>query len=204
MMTDQIREQMSAFLDGELAPGEADLLVRRMERDVDLRRAFGTYVLVGETLRAPGSPMASPGFAARVSAALDERTAEIPPAAGRTGRAPPVRRWLRPLAAGAVAAGAALAAVLLVRPDAGETIRYAGNAATTDAGTAFPATPVASGALMPVGGASPTPAENQRLVGYLVVHGQYATPIGRRNVWSSALATDPGINRSSFEAAETP
>jgi len=203
MMTDQIREQMSAFLDGELAPGEADLLVRRMERDIDLRRAFGTYVLVGETLRAPGSPMASPGFAARVSAAIDEGTVAIPRAAAGAGRSSPARRWVRPLAAGAVAAGAALAAVLLVSPDSGQPNRYADNHAT-ETGTAFPPAPVAAGTLMPVGGASPTPAENQRLVGYLVVHGQYATPIGRRNVWSSALATDPGINRSSYEAAETP
>ncbi len=32
-MTDQIREQMSALLDGELPQDQIGLLVRRMERD---------------------------------------------------------------------------------------------------------------------------------------------------------------------------
>jgi sigma-E factor negative regulatory protein RseA len=193
-MTDQIREQMSALLDGELPSGEVGLLVRRMERDAELRRAFGVYVLAGESLRSPGGVTASPGFAARVAADIDDgaigmRT-DDPVAAPRT----PLR-WRRPLAAAAVAAGAALAAVLLVRPDADPGVPYAANAAQ-EAGAAFPA--------LPVGGASPTPAQNQRLSGYLVVHGQYASPIGRRNVWSSALAADPGINRVGYENPEKP
>ncbi len=173
-MTDQIREQISALLDGELAPGEISLLVRRMERDTELRRAFGHYVLAGESLRAPGALLASPGFAARVGAALDDAPVEMAVAPATDVRRP--RRWTRPLAGAAVAAGAALAAVLLV--PAGER----------------------SGA----GGASPTPAQNQRLAGYLVAHGQYASPIGRRNAWSAALAADPGITRVALESAERP
>ena len=70
-MTDQIREQVSALLDGELPGDEMGLLVRRLERDAELRRAFGNYALIGEALRAPGAPLASPSFAARVSAAID-------------------------------------------------------------------------------------------------------------------------------------
>jgi hypothetical protein len=54
---------------------------------------------------------------------------------------------------------------------------------------------------LPAGGASPTPAENQRLVGYLVAHGQYATSFGRRAAWSNALAADPGISRTVYEVA---
>jgi len=202
-MTDQIREQISAFIDGELPSGEAGLLVRRMERDLELRRAFGSYVLAGESLRAPGGLTARPGFAARVSAALDEETVAAPSVEGLADRRPSSRRWGRPFAAAAVAAGAALAAVLLVQPDSGEGVRLA-DGDVADTGSAFPPAPVAGVELVPVGGASPTPAENQRLAGYLVVHGQYATPIGRRNVWSSALATDPGIHRGSYESAENP
>jgi len=105
-MTDQIREQMSALLDGELAPGELGLLVRRMERDAELRRAFGNYVLAGESMRAPGGITASPGFATRVSAALDD--GEVVPNA-TPARAPrAAARFKRPLAGVAVAAGAAL------------------------------------------------------------------------------------------------
>lgn len=190
-MTDQIREQMSALLDGELPQGEVGLLVRRMARDAELKRAFGNYVLAGESLRAPGSVVASQGFAARVSAAIDENAVVgpvAPPAPSRT-----TMRWRRPLAATAVAASAALAAVLLVRPDGGDDQLFAQRSGA-------PATlPVVT---LPVGGSSPTPAQNQRLAGYLVTHGQYATPFGRRNVWSSALATDPGIARVQYESAE--
>jgi negative regulator of sigma E activity len=191
-MTDQIREQMSALLDGELPRGEVDLLVRRMARDAELKRAFGNYVLAGESLRAPGGVMAGKGFAARVSAAIDAEEGGFPIATEPTpSRA--ASRWRRPLAATAVAASAALAAVLLVRPDAGDSQQFAERSGA-------PATvPVVT---LPVGGASPTPAQNQRLAGYLVTHGQYATPIGRRNAWSNALAIDPGIARVTFEPAE--
>jgi len=192
-MTDQIREQMSALIDGELPRDEVGLLVRRMARDAELKRAFGNYVLAGESLRAPGSVLASPGFAARVSAAIGEGdVAEVaaPPVPARA----PIR-WRRPLAATAVAASAALAAVLLVRPDGGEPQQFAARSGAPET------LPVVS---LPVGGSSPTPGENQRLAGYMVVHGQYATPIGRRTVWTNALATDPGITRVSPESAEAP
>lgn len=192
-MTDQIRVQMSALLDGELPPGEVGLLVRRMERDAELRRAFSSYVLAGESLRAPGGRIASPGFAGRVSAALaEDGSAHEPVAEQPTGRS---TAWRRPLAAAAVAAGAAWAAVVFVQPGQEEA---SGKVAAT--------VPAPSPAfVLPVGGSSPTPAQRQRLAGYLVVHGQYATPIGRRNVWSSALAADPGINRAVvYGAAESP
>jgi sigma-E factor negative regulatory protein RseA len=191
-MTDQIREQMSALLDGELAAGEVGLLVRRMERDAELRRTFGNYVLAGDSLRAPGSVLASQGFAARVSAAIDAGAnapaVQVPPA-----RAP--LRWKRPLAATAVAASAALAAVLLVQPQAPDGQSFAERAAG-------PTPNVVT--VLPVGGASPTPAQSQRFAGYLMAHGQYATPIGRRNAWSNALATDPDIARVTYEEVEAP
>lgn len=190
-MTDQIREQMSALIDGELPRDEVGLLVRRMARDAELKRAFGNYVLAGESLRAPGSVLASAGFAARVSAAIGESdVAEVavPPVPARASI-----RWRRPLAATAVAASAALAAVLLVQPDGGQPQQFAERSGAPET------LPVVS---LPVGGSSPTPGENQRLAGYMVVHGQYATPIGRRTVWTNALATDPGITRVSPESAE--
>ena len=192
-MTDQIREQISALLDGELASGEISLLVRRMERDAELRRAFGNYVLAGESLRAPGGLTASPGFAARVSAALEADGAAVttPTVADRH----PPRRWLRPLAGAAVAAGAALAAILFV-PGGGE-----GGGQLAGSTAVPPAMIVAS---LPPGGASPTPAQNQRMAGYLVAHGQYASAIGRRNAWSNALAADPGITRVALEIVERP
>jgi sigma-E factor negative regulatory protein RseA len=192
-MTDQIREQMSALIDGELPRDEVGLLVRRMARDAELKRAFGNYVLAGESLRTPGGVLASAGFAARVSAAIGEGDVAEDSAPQVPARAPV--RWRRPLAATAVAASAALAAVLLVQPERGEPQQFAERSGAPES------LPVVS---LPVGGSSPTPGENQRLAGYMVVHGQYATPIGRRTVWTNALATDPGITRVSPESAGAP
>jgi negative regulator of sigma E activity len=192
-MTNQIREQMSALLDGELPPDEVGLLVRRLERDAGLRKAFGNYVLAGESLRAPGAIMASPGFAARVAAAIDDGVVPVAVPQAVHGREP--LRWRRPLAATALAASAALAAVLLVRPGADQGARLAANG--SDAA-------MATVASLPAGGSSPTPAQNQRLASYLVAHGQYASPLGRRNLWSSALAAETGITRVAYEIVEGP
>jgi sigma-E factor negative regulatory protein RseA len=191
-MTDRISEQISAFLDGQLPDGEASLLVRRLERDPELRRVFGNYVLAGEVLAAPGGVMASPGFAARVAAAIDASPVEeVEQVAVRPSR--PERRWIRPAVATAVAASAALAAVLLVSPGVRE-----GQTLTADGGNVG----TAGIATVPLVQSSPTPAQSQRLAGYLVSHSQFANPMGRRNVWSGVLAADPGIARMPQEVVE--
>jgi negative regulator of sigma E activity len=192
-MTDRIREQMSALLDGELPRDEMGLLVRRLERDEHLRRAFGNYVLAGEALRSPSGPLAGARFAAKVSAAIDAGTVEVPPV--RLAR-PAQARWARSAIATAVAASAAVVAVLLVKPAIQETAVVAGGA-VQQAQRALASLPI-------VAESSPTPARSQRLAGYLMAHSQFAGAIGRRNVWSSVLASDPGITRVSHEFAEAP
>ncbi len=194
-MTDQILEQMSALLDGELPQDQVGLLVRRMERDTELKRAFGSYVLIGETLRAPGGITASCGFATRVQAVLDDGHTALPISPGthlarRAG-------WLKPAAAVAVAAGTAFAAVLLLRPGDQPGVG-SGVAAVAHVDTVSNTVTDFAAA----DSASPTPAQSQRLAGFLVAHSQFATPIGRRNVWTSVLAQDPGIARVAYETAE--
>jgi len=193
-MTDQIREQMSALLDGELPQDEIGLLVRRMERDTELKRAFGSYVLIGETLRAPGGTTASHGFATRVQTVIHDGDQPLP-AAYHPAQRP---RWARPAAAVAVAAGTAFAAVLLMRPGDQPGVGGAPTIARVD-----PA-PILTADFAADDSSSPTPAQSQRLAGYLVAHSQFATPIGRRNVWTSVLAQDPGIALVAYEAAEGP
>lgn len=191
-MTDQIREQLSALLDGELPRDEMGLLMRRLDKDPELRRAFGTYALIGETLRAPGGRIAAPSFAARVSAAIGEAPAMVE----KTPTARPaatvelpkrVTAWKRPIVRTALAASAAVTAVLLFRPDVTPVAQ-------------LEVTPASSFAMS----ASPTPAQSQRLAGYMVAHSQFSTPMVRRNVLSSLLAADPGITRVSYEMGEAP
>jgi sigma-E factor negative regulatory protein RseA len=189
-MTEQIREQLSALLDGELPRDEVGLLMRRLDRDMELRRAFGTYALIGETLRAPGGQLAGAGFAARVSAAVG---------AGGAGSVPTYvepRRvgagtafWKRPVVRTALAASAAATAVLLFRPDA-----------TTP--QVAQVTQVAPVRVVDAPGYSPTPAQAQRLASYMVAHSQYSTPMVRRNVLSGLLAADPGLTTVSYEMGE--
>jgi negative regulator of sigma E activity len=199
-MTDQIREQLSALLDGELPKDEMGLLVRRLEKDAALRRAFGSYALIGETLRAPGGRIATPSFAGRVSAAIDaaaaptdatrvgaasalsDRSAASGNVAAFAANAPSLALWQRPMVRTALAASAAALAVLVLRPDAAPLVESA-------------ALPVVSLATT----ASPTPAQSQRLASYMVAHSQFSTPMVRRNVLSSLLAADPGITRVSYE-----
>src|ERR1700722_2338556 len=114
-MSEQIREQVSAFLDGELPSSETELLLKRLTRDAVLRESFGRYALIGEALRCAGhggerSPL-SRGFAAGVNAAID---GEAVPATPLTldVRAP---RWWRPVAGAAVAAGVAAVAVVALQ-----------------------------------------------------------------------------------------
>jgi negative regulator of sigma E activity len=189
-MTEQIREQLSALLDGELPRDEMGLLLRRLERDPELRRTFGSYALIGETLRAPGGQLAGTTFAARVSAAIDAPAAEaIAPAAVAVHGAGAARVavWRRPMVRTALAASAAAMAVLIFRP------------ATQPVAQRDPA-PVAAYSMV----ASPTPAQTQRLASYMVAHSQYSTPMVRRNVLSSLLAADTGITRVSYDPSEAP
>ena len=50
-MTDQISDQISAFIDNELPDDESALLVRRFERDTEARARAMRYTLIGAALR---------------------------------------------------------------------------------------------------------------------------------------------------------
>src|SRR5258708_36618171 len=100
-MSEQIREQVSAFLDGELPNTETELLLKRLTRDCELRESFGRYALIGEALRGGGSSRLTRGFASRVNHAIDGQPAQAA-AQGHQWRAP--RCW-RPLSGAAQAGG---------------------------------------------------------------------------------------------------
>lgn len=185
-MTDQIREQLSALLDGELPRDEIGLLMRRLDRDPELRRSFGTYALIGETLRAPGGRVASQSFAARVSAAIEApQPAATAPTTASPTVSPNVLFWKRPAVRTALAAGVATAAVFVFRPDQETQPQLASVQPAATSSYSF--------------GSSPTPAQSQRLASYMVAHSQYSTPMVRRNVLTGLLAADPGISRVSYE-----
>ncbi len=110
-MSEQIREQVSAFLDGELPGTEMELLLKRLTRDAELRDSFGRYALIGEALRGTGHGALTKGFASRVNLAIDGEPAPMSAHAqpGRTAH------WWRPIAGVAMAAGVAAVAVVALQ-----------------------------------------------------------------------------------------
>ena len=190
-MTDRIKEQLSAFLDGELPEAETTLLLKRLERDEDLKGTLSRYSLVGAVMRSDGDMPAARNVAARVRAAI----ADEPPFGSR--RAP---RWLRPAAGLAVAASVALATVLLLprwmpgdaaeAPDALVAAVPAAPGVTAAASSPgiVPVVVAAEDEPAPTYTTPPLAADpavtlpSAQLASYLVAHSEYTLPLTRRNV----------------------
>lgn len=188
-MTDPVKEQLSACLDGELPEGELDLLLKRLERDPQLRRAIGDYALVGEALRSQRPVSASAGFAARVSAAIAAEPAAQRKPAPRISPAAALH-WLRPAAGVAIAAGVAAVAVLSFRPTAVQPELLATNRAGETASVPASESIQAPSYTVPTNTGSTAFVPAARLTNYVVAHSEYSSPLGRRTVLSGVLSDD--------------
>ncbi len=80
LMTDKIKEQISAFVDDELDFKETDLLLRRFEQDAELRATVGRYALVGDAIRDALAPAPMSDFPSGVRAAIDDAAEDSKPA----------------------------------------------------------------------------------------------------------------------------
>jgi negative regulator of sigma E activity len=106
-MNEGIKMQISAFVDGELPAAEAQLLLRRLSQDFDLRQQAAEYLALGRALRGQRSVAAIGDLRGRIAAAIDAKFGEEELAA----IAAPGRRYLRPLTGFAIAATVAVAAI---------------------------------------------------------------------------------------------
>jgi len=213
-MSEQIREQISAFLDGELPDSETELLLKRLTRDGELRESFGRYSLIGEALRGATSDRVTKGFAAGVNLAIDGEPVQVA-AHGREMRA---TNWWRPLAGVGIAAGVATVAIVALQqraitpngPGAGavtaQNVAAAPAAATAD--TAAPrlaaanlaaqdvAAPAAAGrealsyTVPATSTESPVRLVQARLTNYVFAHSQYSSGLGQRGVLADMLIED--------------
>lgn len=114
-MNDGIKEQISAYVDGELSATESELLVRRLSQSAELRAQAAAYMSLGRAVRGEAE---APGLAAlreRIAASLDsgvaDESAVVPLDA-------PVNRWLRPVAGVGIAATVAVVALLALQTQA--------------------------------------------------------------------------------------
>ncbi len=123
-MTDQVKEQVSALLDGELPSGECSLLLRRLSKESEFGVTAGRYLLIGEAMRGAKDSglVCSPtrGFADRVMAALDEEAAQPDEQVDDAVRLAQARRvstarWLKTGGGLAIAASVGAAAVLFIQ-----------------------------------------------------------------------------------------
>lgn len=190
-MTEHLRDQLSAFVDGELPRPEVELLLRRLDGNTELQAALTRYVVIGESLRiAPGRSVTR-GFAARVKAAV---TAEGRSSAVGFDRRVTPRRWLRPLGGVAVAAAVATIAILglqsLQSTDPVQTPELAASVTPT-ASLGGPAIEEPVSYTVPAPSSTGPVVPAARLTSYVVAHSEYSSPLGRRNVLSGVIAEDP-------------
>ena len=131
-----VREDLSAGVDGEVSKEQLRFLLRRIDHDASLQQAWTRYSVARDSLRRQLPPLASPGFATRVMQAIEQEA--VPVAANRRHH-----RWLRWSAGGAIAASVAVAALMVAQPT-GDTGRNASTALTAQVQTRAVARTVAA------------------------------------------------------------
>jgi sigma-E factor negative regulatory protein RseA len=203
-MSEQIREQVSAFLDGELPDSETELLLKRLTRDGELRESFGRYALIGEAVRGPSFSLMTKGFAGRVNLAID---GEPIPANGQVPQ-PRAPRWWRPFAGAAVAAGvAAVAVVALQQRAVAPTLRApAQSAVLAQSGVAVQAPREAISYTVPATSpAAPAAMPSARLTNYVFAHSKYSSGLAQRGVLADLLIEadeqQPTVNEAAAHVA---
>ncbi|MDP8983980.1 MAG: sigma-E factor negative regulatory protein [Pseudomonadota bacterium] len=205
-MSEQIREQVSAFLDGELPGSETELLLKRLMRDADLRESFGRYALVGECLRGAAPTHLSQGFAVRINRAIDGE----PPAASPQPARARSARWWRPFASVAVAAGVAAVAVVALQQRAVAPTLHAAQPMLGQNAVVASAKPkeALSYTVPDASGAGPTVLPAARLTNYVFAHSRYSSVMGQNDVLndllSAADAEDTGATEVSRDARVAP
>ncbi|HEY6644885.1 sigma-E factor negative regulatory protein [Povalibacter sp.] len=183
-MTDPVKEQLSACLDGELPETELDLLLRQVQRDVQVLQSLDRYSLISEALRGPAPVAVSRGFADRIAAAIEAepfaRTAVQRPSQAA------FMRWMRPAAGIAIAAGVAAVAVIALQPVATDSPQLALVADNSAVSESAPSYTVPTNVATRDNGFIPA----ARLTNYVVAHSEYSSPLGRRTVLSGVLSDD--------------
>jgi len=210
-MSEQIREQVSAFLDGELPNTETELLLKRLTRDGELRESFGRYALIGEALRGAGSHILTRGFSSRVNLAIDGEPVQVP------GHAHQARasRWWRPLAGVTVAAGVATVAIVALQQRAispglrvasaptavPQSIVAAQNASVQGGGGAREALSYTVPARSADAPAAMSPA---RLTNYVFAHSKYSFGLSQRGVLADLLIEDDELQPAPIQGVAQP
>ncbi len=198
-MKEELDSQLSAMFDDELASAECELLARRLSRDGELKARWERYAVIAAAIRAERGVRLNARVAGRVSVIVGSE----PALAGQSAPRRAQRRWARPAAGAAVAAGVAAVSILWLRaqappaavvtaaPLAAVAAPRATAAAVTPAAAVRPSGPD-SYVVPPAahGAAAVVPATE--LANYVVAHSMFSPPVARRNLLSSFMTSEPG------------
>ncbi|MCP5142414.1 MAG: sigma-E factor negative regulatory protein [Chromatiales bacterium] len=173
-MSDPIREQLSALMDGELPAGEQDLLLRRLDADPALRAWWQRQHRAREVLRNEASPYMEVDLAGRVMAALDDDSGFVAETVKPNGAS-----WWRPVAGLAVAASVATVAIIGVQQfqSQGDAPMLVAERLPTS-GTPLWASRENSGITRVVAAADEGRLRDPRLDAYLASHAEQAMMLG--------------------------
>jgi sigma-E factor negative regulatory protein RseA len=205
-MSEQILEQVSAFLDGELPNSETELLLKRLTRGGGLRESFGRYALIGEAIRGASPGLLTKGFADRVNLAIDGEPLAAANVRASLGGAP---RWWRPVAGVAVAAGVAAVAVFAlqqraVAPGLRPVLAVTAQTAAVPVpalGAAQPAREAISYTVPAASPAGPSAIPPARLTNYVFAHSRYSSGLDQRGVMADLLIEAEEQQPAASEAA---
>lgn len=183
----QQRQQLSALVDGDLAPDQAGFLLRRLGHDAELAGRWQRWQLIGDVLR--GQPVAAlaggaDGFPAQVAAAVSREAPRQP-----VSRRP---RWQH---VAALAASVAVVALFLARPPSGDG---GPTGAAPDAIAAIEAPPAAPAVPAPASrSVQPPPVETVREVSVPqfaeVARAAAPVPVRQRSVASASPRDEPAM-----------
>ena len=207
-MNEELDSQLSAMFDDELPQAECELLARRLSRDEALKARWRRYAVMGAAVRAErGVRMdvrLETNLATRVSAAISAEPAlEGATVAETRARRSGGFRWWQPVSGGAIAAGVAAMSVLWVRSQA--PIGSDEVVAQNPAPTAVVAQNENANAA-PEGYVVPTNVEPRsfmppaELANYMVAHSEFSTPVSRRNLLSTLVASESGTAGTTGES----
>jgi sigma-E factor negative regulatory protein RseA len=126
-MNDAIKAQISAFVDGELPENEAEMLLRRMSQDRELRQQAAEYLAMGRAVRGERTFAGMDTLRERISDAIDDTSIQqdLEPEVSASPR------YLRPMAGIAIAATVALAVIFGLQQMTGNLDGDAGQAGDT-------------------------------------------------------------------------
>jgi negative regulator of sigma E activity len=194
-MNEELDSQLSAMFDNELPAAQCELLARRLSRDEELKARWARYAAIGATIRAEGGPRLNIDLARRVSVAISAEPAVTSQALqdlplSSAGGQPERQRsrsyasqWWAPVGGVAVAASVAAAAILWVRFQAPPQETFAQNP---------PVAPGTGSYVVPKSSPRRSIVPSTQLANYVVAHSEFSSPVNRRNLLSTLMASEPG------------